>query len=48
MLCDKLERWDGGQMGGGSKSERIYAYIWLIGFVVQQRLTEHCKASILL
>ena len=33
-----LWRWDRGQMGGGSRRERIYAYVWLIHFVVQQRL----------
>jgi len=28
-------------------SEGIYVYIWLIHVVVQQKLTQHCKAIIL-
>ena len=35
-------------MGEWSKRKRIYAYIKLIHFVVWQRLTQHCKAIILL
>ena len=49
MLCGDLDGWDGGrggrevQEGGG-----IYIYIYsLIHFVVQQKLTQHCKAIIL-
>ena len=37
-------------VGGGhgrDVREGIYVYIWLIHFVVQQRLTQHCKAIIL-
>ena len=34
-------------MGGRSKKEGIYVYIWLIHFVVQQKLTQHCKVIIL-
>ena len=50
MLCDDLEGWDredgreaqeGGDMG-------IYVYLQLIHFVVQQKLTQHWKAIILL
>ena len=26
--------------------EKIYVYIWLIHIVVQQKLTQHCKAII--
>ena len=49
MLCDLLEGWDreggkemqeGGDMG-------IYVYVYLIHFVIQQKLTQHCKAIIL-
>ena len=49
MLYDDLEGWDredgrevqeGGDMG-------IYVCIWLIHFVVQQKLTQHCKTIIL-
>ena len=39
MLCDDLEG-----LGGRSKSKRIYVYIYLIPFIVQQILTQHCKA----
>ena len=49
MLCDDLEGW--GREGGREAQERgdigIYVYIWLIHFVVQQKLTQHCKAIIL-
>ena len=49
MLCDDLEGWDkegereaqeGGDVG-------IYICIQLFHFVVQQKLTHHCKAIIL-
>ena len=51
-FCSDLQGWDGGPikrggMGvfrGKSKREGIYVYIWLIHFIVQQRLTQHCKA----
>ena len=34
-------------MGGGrSKREGIYVYIHLIHFVVQQKLTQHCRVTI--
>ena len=39
----------GGMVGRGwgrSKREGIYVYIGLIHFVVQQKLTQHCKAII--
>ena len=50
MLCDDLEGWDreGGreaQEGGGDMG--IYVCIWLIHFVVQQKLTQYCEAIIL-
>ena len=46
MLCDNLE------VGDGSVGERlrmggIYEYVWLIHFVVQWKLTQHCKAVVL-
>ena len=43
MLCDDLDGWDRG-MGGRFKRESIYVYIKLFNFVVQQKLTHHCKA----
>ena len=46
MLCDDLEGWDV-EVGGMFKREGIYALIYLIHFVVQQKLTQHCKAIIL-
>lgn len=46
MLCDGLGRCDGGEREGGSR-DRIYVYIELIHAVVQQKLTQHCKAIIL-
>ena len=48
MLCDDLEGWDredgseareGGDMG-------TCVCIWLIHFVVQQKLTQYCEAII--
>ena len=46
MLCDDLEGWD---RGGGREAQEggdmgIYGYVQLIHFVVQQKLTQHCKA----
>ena len=46
VLCDDLDGWDGGGVGGVSQREGIYVYIWLIHFAVQQKLTQHCKATI--
>ena len=49
LLCDDRERWDregeseaeeGGDMG-------TCVCIWLIRFVVQQKLTQYCEAIIL-
>ena len=39
-----LRVWDRGC--GRSKREGIYVYIYLITFIVQQKLTQHCKATI--
>ena len=47
MLCDDLEGWDGGEQDR-LKRTGICVYVWLILFIVQQKLTQHCKASILL
>ena len=46
MLCGDLDGWDGWG-GGRSQREGIYIYIELIHFIVQQELTQHCKAIIL-
>ena len=47
MLCDNVERWDGGEVGGRLKREGISVYSWLIHIVVQQKPIQHCKAIIL-
>ena len=48
MLCNDIEEWDredgredqeGGDLG-------TYICIWLIHFVVQQKLTQYCEAII--
>ena len=41
-----MGRMGAGGMGGRLKRERKYVYIQLIYFVVQQKLTQHCKAII--
>ena len=43
-LCDDLERWD--EVGGRLMREGIYVYIQLIRIIVQEKLTQHCKAVI--
>ena len=49
MLCDRLEWWDG---EGGRETQEggdmgIYVNVWLIHFVIKQKLTHHCRAIIL-
>ena len=34
-------------MGRKSKEEGIYLFIWLIHFAIQQKLIQHCKATVL-
>ena len=48
-ICDDLEGWDreGGREAPEGGDMRTYVYIQLIHFVVQQKLTQHCKAIIL-
>ena len=46
QLTDDLEGWDGGRVGGRLKREGIYGYLQLIHIVVQQKLTQYCKATI--
>ena len=38
MLCDDLERWDGGGMRGRLKREEIDVYIQFIHSVLQKKL----------
>ena len=44
--CDHLDGWD--SEGGGEMQEGgdvgIYVYAFLMHFVIQQKLTHHCKA----
>ena len=49
MLCDNLEGWDreDGREAQEEGDMGIYVYLQLIHFVVQQKLTQHCKAIIL-
>ena len=48
-LRDDLEGWDreGGRETQEGGDMGIYVYIQLIHFVIQQKLTHHCKAIIL-
>ena len=43
LLCDDLEVWDGGVGEKRLKREGICVYLQLT-HVVQQKLTQHCKA----
>ena len=49
VLCDDLEGWDreGGRETQEGADMEIYVCIWLIHFVVQQKLTQYCEAIIL-
>ena len=47
VLSNNLEGWDRGGMGRTSQREGIYVHVELIHAVIQQRLTQHCKALIL-
>ena len=46
MLYDDLRAGMGGEVGGRFKKEEVYVYIQLIHIIVQQELTQHCKAII--
>ena len=49
MLCNNLEGWDreGGRKAQEEGDMGMYVCIWLIHFVVQQKLTQYCEAIIL-
>ena len=49
MLCSDLERWDreGGREAQEGGDMGIYVRIWLVHFVVQQKLMQYCEAIIL-
>ena len=42
VLCEDLDEWD----GRDEKMEGTNADVQLIHFIVQQKLTQHCKAVI--
>ena len=47
MLCDDLDGVGGGGLGEGkSKREGIYAHIQLTDVNGQQKLMQHCKATV--
>ena len=46
-LCDRLKSEMGREMGGRSRREGIWAYLWLILIDVWQKTTKFCKAIIL-
>ena len=48
-VCDHLEGWDreGGRETQEGGDMGICVYVWLIHFVIKQKLTHHCKAIIL-
>ena len=49
MLCDHQGGWDreGGREAQEGEDMGLYVYIQLIHVVIQQKLTQHCKAIIL-
>ena len=49
VLCYDLDRWnrEGRREALEGKDMGIYVCIWLIHFVVQQKLTQYCEAIIL-
>ena len=44
MLCDDLEGWDGGGVGGMLKREGMYGYIWLIWASLVPQLVKNLSA----
>ena len=45
VLCDDVEEWDGeAGVGARSKKEGIYVCTELTPSILQQKLTQHCKA----
>ena len=49
VLCDHLEGWEreGGRETQEGGDMGIYVYIYLVHFVIEQKLAHHCKAIIL-
>ena len=46
MLCDDPEGWDGEKWEGGSSGGYICIHIADSLYLLQQKLTQHCKAII--
>ena len=46
-LCDRLKGRLGKEMGGRSRREGTWVYLWLIFVYVWQKTTKFCKAIIL-
>ena len=44
VLCDDLEGWDGGGVGGMLKREEMYGYIWLIWASLVPQLVKNLSA----
>ena len=44
MLCNDLEGWDGGGVGGMLNREGIYVYIWLIWASLVPQLVKNLPA----
>ena len=48
MLCDDLVGQDGeAEVGGRPKREGMYVYLEPIHHIVQEKLTQHCKETVL-
>ena len=47
MLCDSLEVWGWGAVGREPQEGGDVLYLWLIHTVVQQKPTQHHKATVL-
>ena len=46
VLCNNAEGWDGREVGGGFKREKMHVYLWLIHVDIWQKPTQYCKAII--
>ena len=45
-LCNKLEGWDGQEVGGGFKREGTHVHLWLIHVDVWQKSNQYYKPII--
>ena len=46
MLCDHLEGWAGGGVGGRLEKEGTCLCLWPVPIVVQQKPAPHCRAGL--